>query len=234
MERLLVDLLVVLLASRVAAEVAERARQPAVLGEILAGVAIGPAALGLVHDGEVLEIFGEIGVILLLFEVGRQMDLRDLGRVGGASLRVAAIGVVAPMALGYGVMLAHGVEAPVAQFHARGITATSVGITARVFGDLRLLASASARTVLGAAVADDVLGLLVLTVVVRAAAGGLVVQEVPNGGDPRAELPIAFFGPDRAVVTEGSDRGQSIEFIRAANGAVNWIRVTGRIAVRAR
>jgi len=69
-------------------------------------------------------------------------------------------------------------------------------------------------------------------VVVRAAAGRLVVQEVPNGGDPRPEMPIAFFGPDRAVVTDGVDRGQSIEFIRAANGAVNWIRVVGRIAVR--
>lgn len=69
-------------------------------------------------------------------------------------------------------------------------------------------------------------------VVVRAAAGRLVVQDVPNSGDPRAEMPIAFFGPDRAVITDGADRGQSIEFIRAANGTVNWIRVTGRIAVR--
>ena len=69
-------------------------------------------------------------------------------------------------------------------------------------------------------------------VVVRAAAGRLVVQEVPNGGEPRAEMPIAFFGPDRAVVTDGADRGQAIEFIRAANGTVNWIRVVGRIALR--
>jgi len=69
-------------------------------------------------------------------------------------------------------------------------------------------------------------------VVVRAAAGHLVVQEVPNGGEPRPEMPIAFVGPDRAVVTDGADRGQSIEFIRAANGTMNWIRVVGRIAVR--
>jgi hypothetical protein len=55
---------------------------------------------------------------------------------------------------------------------------------------------------------------------------------VPNSGDPRAEMPIAFFGPDRAVVTDGNDRGQSIEFIRAPNGTVNWIRVVGRIAAR--
>ena len=69
-------------------------------------------------------------------------------------------------------------------------------------------------------------------VVVRAAAGRVVVQEVPNGGEPRPEMPIAFFGPDRAAVTDGPDRGQSIEFIRAANGTVTWVRVVGRIAVR--
>ena len=66
---------------------------------------------------------------------------------------------------------------------------------------------------------------------VRVDGGQLVVQEVPNSGDPRPEMPIAFFGPDRAVVTDGNDRGQSIEFIRDANGSVNWIRVVGRVAV---
>jgi len=69
-------------------------------------------------------------------------------------------------------------------------------------------------------------------VVVRADGAKLIVQERPNTGDPRPEMPIAFFGPDRAVVTDGPDRGQSIEFIRAADGAVTWIRVVGRIAVR--
>jgi CubicO group peptidase (beta-lactamase class C family) len=69
-------------------------------------------------------------------------------------------------------------------------------------------------------------------VVVRAHGAHLVVQDRPNTGDPRPEMPIAFFGPDRAVVTEGPDRGQSIEFIRAPDGSVNWIRVVGRIAVR--
>lgn len=67
---------------------------------------------------------------------------------------------------------------------------------------------------------------------VRVEGGRLVVQEIPNGGEPRPAIPIAFFGPDRAVVIEGNDRGQSIEFVRDANGAVNWIRVVGRVAVR--
>jgi hypothetical protein len=70
------------------------------------------------------------------------------------------------------------------------------------------------------------------SVVVRAEGGRMRVQVVPNTGDPQADMPIAFYGPDRAVVTDGPDRGQSIEFIRDATSAVKWIRVVGRIAVR--
>jgi CubicO group peptidase (beta-lactamase class C family) len=70
------------------------------------------------------------------------------------------------------------------------------------------------------------------SVVVRVSAGKVVVQDVPNNGKPNAEMPIAFFGPDRAIVTEGDDRGQTIEFVRDASGRVNWVRVVGRVAVR--
>jgi hypothetical protein len=70
-------------------------------------------------------------------------------------------------------------------------------------------------------------------VVVRAEGGRMLVQEIPNGGTARAEMPIAFFGPDHAMVTDGPSRGQSIEFVRGTDGKVNWIRVVGRIAVRA-
>jgi hypothetical protein len=69
-------------------------------------------------------------------------------------------------------------------------------------------------------------------VVVRAENKRVLVQVQPNSGTPQAEMPIAFYGPDRAVVVDGADKGQSIEFVRAADGRVNWIRVTGRIAVR--
>ncbi|MGH2828956.1 MAG: cation:proton antiporter, partial [Actinomycetota bacterium] len=170
--RVLVELLVVLVASRLAAEAAERLRQPAVLAEIAAGLLIGPSVLGLVGHAEALRILGEIGLILLLFEVGRQMDLRELREVGGSALAVAAIGVVVPMAVGYPVLRALGIESMPALFLAAAITATSVGITARVFGVLRALAGPEARIVLGAAVADDVAGLIVLTVVSRVVAGG--------------------------------------------------------------
>lgn len=171
---LIFHLLVILVASRAAAEVAERLHVPAVVLEILTGLAIGPSVLNLVGENNVLGLFGEIGAILLLLEVGMQMRLADLSRVGASALRVAAIGVLTPMILGFIVLKALGIGQMPALFLAAGITATSVGITARVFGDLKMLASPEARTVLGAAVADDVAGLLILTVVVGIAQSGRI------------------------------------------------------------
>ena len=123
---------------------------------------------------EVLRTLGEIGVILLLLDVGLEMDLRELGKVGRTSLQVATVGVVAPMVLGLGAMSVMGEDFNTALFVGAALTATSVGITARVFGDLRALATHEARVVLGAAVADDVMGLVVLTVVVRLVTDGSV------------------------------------------------------------
>ena len=176
MSRIFLDILVVLVAAKLAAEVAERIGIPAVVGEILAGIVIGPSVLGFIATGEgssaeVLLTLGEIGVILLLLEVGMQMDLRELGAVGRAALTVAVIGVVVPMAGGVGVGHLLGLTSNEALFVGSALAATSVGITARVFGDLRALATIEARTVLGAAVADDVIGLIILTVVVRITSG---------------------------------------------------------------
>ena len=169
------DILVVLIAAKVAAEGAERMGIPAVVGEIAAGILIGPSVINAVGRGdEVLRTLGELGVILLLVDVGLEMDLGELGKVGRASLTVASIGVVAPMVLGLGAMLAMGESFNAALFVGAALTATSVGITARVFGDLRALATTEARIVLGAAVADDVIGLVVLTVVVRLVTEGSV------------------------------------------------------------
>lgn len=174
LQRVLTDILVVLVAAKLAAEVAERVNMPAVVGEIAAGLLIGPSLLGIVEGGEVLRVLAELGVILLLLQVGMETDLAELGAVGRASVQVAVVGVALPFAGGTAVMLADGRSASTAIFVGAALTATSVGITARVFGDLRALATVEARTVLGAAVADDVLGLVILTVVVRIAAGGSV------------------------------------------------------------
>ena len=172
--KVLLDILVVLLVAKVAAEIAERLKLPAVVGEIVAGILIGPSALGLVEGGDVLRVLGEIGVILLLLDVGLEMDVADLAAVGRASVAVAVVGVAVPFALGWVVGSGLGMSGNEAMFVGAALTATSVGITARVFGDLRALGTVEARTVLGAAVADDVIGLVILTVVVRLAVEGHV------------------------------------------------------------
>src|SRR3954451_3061650 len=170
----LAHIFVVLLAAKIAAEGAERISVPPVLGEIVAGILIGPSVLGLVGSDEVVRALGELGVIFLLMQVGLEMHLGELRAVGRASLTVATVGVVVPFAGGIGASYAFGLDGNEALFIGAALTATSVGITARVFGDLRALASVEARTVLGAAVADDVMGLVILTVVVRVVEGARV------------------------------------------------------------
>ncbi|HET6948963.1 MAG TPA: cation:proton antiporter, partial [Acidimicrobiales bacterium] len=170
------NILVVLVAAKMAAELAERIGVPAVVGEIVAGILVGPSVLGLVGEGDdVLHVLGEIGVILLRRDVGLEMDLVELGRVGRASFLVAIVGVVTPLVLGLGAMEVFVTDDfNTALFVGAALTATSVGITARVFSDLRAMATTEARVVLGAAVADDVMGLVVLTVVVRLVTQGSV------------------------------------------------------------
>jgi len=176
--RVLLEILVILIAAKAAAELAERIKVPPVLGEIVAGVLIGPSVLGLVEatgpGSGALRVLAEIGVILLLLEVGMEMDLGELRAVGRASSLVAVAGVVVPFVLGAGAAVALGEPGKTAIFLGAALTATSVGITARVFGDLKALSSIESRTVLGAAVADDVLGLVILTVVVRLVTEGSI------------------------------------------------------------
>ena len=176
---LLFSLVAILVAAKAAGELAERIGVPSVLGEILAGIAIGPSALGLVdmHDaltGSAVTVLAELGVLLLLLQVGMEMDLAELGKVGASSMTVAVIGVAAPFGGGTIAAIALGQETKTAIFVGAALTATSVGITARVFGDLKALSTTESRVVLGAAVADDVLGLVILTVVVKIVTDGTV------------------------------------------------------------
>jgi len=170
----LFHILIVLVAAKLAAELAERIRIPAVLGEITAGILVGPSVLGIVEPDQIITVLGELGVIMLLLNVGLEMDIGEIARVGRASLSVAVIGVAAPFAGGAGAALALGQEPKTAIFVGAALTATSVGITARVFGDLKALSSIESRIVLGAAVADDVLGLIILTIVTRIVVDGSV------------------------------------------------------------
>lgn len=174
---LLLGLVVVLVAAKLGGELMERLGQPAVLGEILAGILLGNAALvglkqlAFLHGNVPLEALGELGVIILLFEVGLESNIAEMRQVGLSSLLVATVGVVVPMALGFGVARVFIPQAPLLAWVFVGATlcATSVGITARVLRDLGQLRRAESKIVLGAAVIDDVMGLVVLAVV-----GGII------------------------------------------------------------
>lgn len=152
-------------AAKLAAEVFERLKQPAVAGEILAGVVIGPSVLNLVQPSELTNALSEIGVILLLFLVGLETKPADIFRVGARALVVAVLGVVVPFLVGFLLMRWWGWVSIEAIFVGAALVATSVGITARVLGQMGLLHLETARIILGAAVIDDVLGLLILAVV---------------------------------------------------------------------
>ncbi len=180
--RLFLVLAAMLIGAKILGEAAERIGQPAVLGELLAGVLLGSSVLGVVPAegtaADIVHVLAELGVLLLLFEIGLETDLREMFRVGPASLAVAAVGVALPFALGYGywIFAPHpGVEAgdltTSAIFIGATLTATSVGITARVLSDLGRMNTQEARIILGAAVIDDVLGLVILSVVSGLAAG---------------------------------------------------------------
>ena len=174
LRELLVGLALVWLAAKLAGEGMERLGQTAVLGELLAGVLIGPGALGLVHESEILHALAEIGVVILLFEIGLESDLDELLRAGLQSTVVALVGIACPFLLGFALSVWWGMPALVAVFVGAVLTATSVGITARVLSDLGRLQEAAARVVLGAAVLDDILGLVILAVVTRLVQTGAV------------------------------------------------------------
>jgi len=184
----LLALLLMLVAAKLMAELFERLRQPAVAGEILAGVIIGPSVLGLVAPSEVTNDLAELGVIFLLFTVGLETKPAAIFRVGRSAAVVAVLGVVTPFVGGWLLMRAWGATGVEAMFVGTAMVATSVGITARVLSGMGLLDAPTARIILGAAVIDDILGLLVLAVVSSAAAGTVNYAEIGT----TAALAIGF------------------------------------------
>jgi Kef-type K+ transport system membrane component KefB len=147
-------------------EVFERLHLPAVLGEILAGVLLGPYGARLVVPTDAIYAIAGIGAIFLLFTVGLETQPKDLISVGRTSLNVALAGIALPLLFGYGYMALRHHPPHEAAFVGAAMMATSVGITARVLGDMNVMQTVAARIVLGAAVFDDVLGMIVLAVVV--------------------------------------------------------------------
>ena len=175
---ILVTLFAMLVAAKVMAELFERLRQPAVAGEILAGVIIGPSVLGWVAPSEMTNTLSEIGVIFLLFTVGLETKPSAIFRVGKSAALVAVLGVIVPFLGGWLLLRAWGATSVEALFVGTAMVATSVGITARVLSAMGLLDAPTARIILGAAVIDDILGLLVLAVVSSVAAGTINYAEI--------------------------------------------------------
>lgn len=190
----LVALVVILLGAKIGGACCNRFGQPEVLGELVIGVLLGNFFLfGLdifepLKTESVLEIFAEIGVILLLFEVGMESNLGEMMKVGVSALLVATLGVVAPFFLGWAVGAWFLPEASIFVhiFLGATLTATSVGITARVLEDMGKVKTGEARIILGAAVIDDVMGLVILAVI-----SGLIIG-LSGGGDGLSSAGIAW------------------------------------------
>lgn len=176
MHSVLLPIALMLAAAKLSGEFFERVfRQPAVLAEILVGVVLGPSVLRWVNGNDpTLSNMAEIGAVLLLFEIGLECNLDDLLRVGREALWTAILGVTLPLIFGFLAARSIGLPIPQAVFVGAALTATSVGITARVFADINALHIREAKIVLGAAVADDVIGLIVLASVSGLASGDAV------------------------------------------------------------
>lgn len=159
-------LVIVFATAKALGTLAQRLGQPAVLGELIAGALLGSSVLGLVDPKqETFHLMAEVGVVILLFEIGLETDLHRLLQLGIPAAVVAIVGVVLPFAMGYGVCAWLDLGHLVSVVAGASLTATSVGITARVLNDLGRLQDVESQIILGAAVLDDILGLIILAVV---------------------------------------------------------------------
>lgn len=166
-------IVVMLVAAKLFGALAQRIGQPAVLGELIAGIVVGGSVLGLVNPHvETIEMLSHLGVVVLLLVIGLETDLKAMASVGVAALVVAIVGVVLPFGLGYFVCHLMAMPVLVSIMAGAALTATSVGITARVLSDLGQLKSPEGQIILGAAVIDDILGLVILAVVAGMVEGG--------------------------------------------------------------
>ena len=174
---ILLTLFAIFVAAQVGAELAQRVKLPGVVGEIVAGCVIGPSALGLIGTSQIvvgtpLDLLAEIGVVFLLFSVGLETRLDDLKKVGRSAFLVGLLGVIVPFVLGSLWAHGSGFDWIKSLFVASAFVATSAGITARVLQELGALSRIESRVILGAAVIDDILAMLLLGVVTSLQGGG--------------------------------------------------------------
>jgi len=167
------NIVIILLTARLFGELASRINIPPVVGELMAGIVLGPSLLGLIEPNEILHLLAEIGIIMLLFEVGLDTDVSKLVLAGRKAVVVAFSGFILPFVLGYlASFYVFQQPALVSMFIGGTLTATSIGITLRVLSDLKRKSSPEAQIVLGAAVIDDVLGVVLLSLLYEFSSGG--------------------------------------------------------------
>ena len=171
-------LLLVFGSAKLLSEICEHFKQPGIVGEIAAGILIGPSVLHWVEPVEFLTVLSELGVMFLLFRVGLEVKASELMRVGGTATIVAVLGVITPFAAGWALSLSFGYPQIEAIFIGASMVATSVGITAQVLASLGYLHAKASQIILAAAVIDDVLGLIVLAIVSSVARGSFNVAEL--------------------------------------------------------
>ncbi len=169
---ILLHLFIIFAAAKIFAEIFTRIKQPIVIGELIAGAVIGAHGLGLISTTPVNDAIAELGVIFLLFLVGLETRMDDMREVGRPAILVGFFGVLIPLIMGYGLYTLFGYDSIRSLFMGTALVATSIGITARVLGDMGLLKHRTSRIILGAAILDDILGLLVLALVSSLAKGG--------------------------------------------------------------
>lgn len=173
-----IALLLVFGSAKLMAEICEWLGQPGIVGEILAGVLVGPAVLEWVQPSELLSALSQLGVMFLLFRVGLEVKSAELVRVGGTAAAVAFLGVITPFLVGWGIMWLWAAPRIESIFVAAAMVATSVGITAQVLASKGLLNYTASKIILAAAVIDDVLGLIVLAIVSSMARGSINFAEL--------------------------------------------------------
>lgn len=215
----LLQITIIFAAAKIAGEIAIRLGGVALIGEIAAGAILGPHALGLIREDAIAVGLSELGVVVLLFSVGLEMDFGQLRISGPRGVVVGSVGIVLPFIAGFAVAAATGHTTPAAMFVGAALVATSVGITARVLSDLGLLGETEATIILAAAVADDVLGLLVLAAVTAASQGGLDPLRL---GLLLAET-LVFIG---ILLTAGrlamQTQGHRVRYLRIPHGALSF------------
>ncbi len=185
MEQILLSLFIIFVGAKLAGEIFERIGLPVIVGELLVGMGIGSYLPSLLRPREVFEVIAELGVVILLFTVGLETPINELLKVGKTAALVAILGIIFPFVLGFGLLFILGFSSIESIFLGVALVATSVGITARVLADLGYLQRKESQIILGAAVVDDILGLLILAIVSGSQTGnftllnmGILVVEV--------------------------------------------------------